>query len=74
MLATYRDVFTTKCPTCDRVLSPEGYLPPIARVWREAEGGGGGGGGGSQGVWEARHVSCAAPTPAPVPALARREQ
>ncbi|KAI0029716.1 hypothetical protein K488DRAFT_72766 [Vararia minispora EC-137] len=54
MLATYQDVFTVKCAGCERVLSPEGYLPAIARVWHEDDAADG------QGRWEARHVSCTA--------------
>ncbi|KZV61766.1 hypothetical protein PENSPDRAFT_670804 [Peniophora sp. CONT] len=51
MLVTYQGVFSASCVACERILSQEGYLPPIARIWREPNGDG-------AGSWESRHVTC----------------
>ncbi|KAJ6475229.1 hypothetical protein C8R47DRAFT_1179040 [Mycena vitilis] len=37
---------------CERVLSAEGHVPPVVRVWMEA------GQDGEKGRWEPRHASC----------------
>ncbi|KAI0063695.1 hypothetical protein BV25DRAFT_1837624 [Artomyces pyxidatus] len=50
MLETYQSLFSAQCVVCSRVLSAEGYIPPVARVWR-AQGAG-------PGVWEPQHVTC----------------
>lgn len=46
MLAAYESLFLEKCPLCQRFLSAEGYLPPVARVRR------------GDGTWEPRHATC----------------
>ncbi|KAH9083893.1 hypothetical protein EDB83DRAFT_57913 [Lactarius deliciosus] len=46
MLVAYESLFLEKCPLCQRFLSVEGYLPPVARVRRE------------DGTWEPRHATC----------------
>ncbi|KAN0132054.1 hypothetical protein V8E53_010091 [Lactarius tabidus] len=46
MLVAYESLFLEKCPLCQRFLSAEGYLPPVARVRRD------------DGTWEPRHATC----------------
>ncbi|KAA1474247.1 hypothetical protein DENSPDRAFT_319329 [Dentipellis sp. KUC8613] len=50
LLSTYRTLFSEQCTSCQRVLSAEGYIPPVGRVWLEQEG--------KTGVWEPQHVTC----------------
>ncbi|KAJ7647476.1 hypothetical protein FB45DRAFT_1019717 [Roridomyces roridus] len=47
LLCAYEGLFIERCATCERVLSAEGHVPPVARVWMR------------EGGWEARHISCA---------------
>ncbi|RXW12391.1 hypothetical protein EST38_g13462 [Candolleomyces aberdarensis] len=47
LLCRYEDLFIEPCLSCGRVMSAEGYAPPIVRVWRD-------------GVLEKRHVTCMA--------------
>ncbi|VDB89264.1 unnamed protein product [Peniophora sp. CBMAI 1063] len=51
MLVAYQDMFATICVACERLLSQEGFMPAVARIWREPNGDG-------TGKWEARHVTC----------------
>ncbi|EIN11570.1 hypothetical protein PUNSTDRAFT_124862 [Punctularia strigosozonata HHB-11173 SS5] len=57
LLQAYDGLFTDKCPVCDRVLSLEGHLPPIARAWMgcsissSADEG-------NNSNWEPRHTAC----------------
>ncbi|KAI0082006.1 hypothetical protein K474DRAFT_1703473 [Panus rudis PR-1116 ss-1] len=37
LLASYEDLFIKKCPTCERVLSLEGHIPPVARIWTDKQ-------------------------------------
>lgn len=46
MLVAYESLFLEMCPLCQRFLSAEGYLPPVARVRRD------------DGTWEPRHATC----------------
>ncbi|KAH9040159.1 hypothetical protein EDB85DRAFT_191552 [Lactarius pseudohatsudake] len=46
MLVAYESLFLEKCPLCQRFLSVEGYLPPVARIRRD------------DGTWEPRHATC----------------
>lgn len=46
MLVAYESLFLEKCALCQRFLSAEGYLPPVARVRRE------------DGTWEPQHTTC----------------
>lgn len=46
MLVAYEGLFLEKCPLCNRFLSAEGYLPPVARVRQE------------DGTWEPQHGTC----------------
>ncbi|KAI0305421.1 hypothetical protein B0F90DRAFT_1625077 [Multifurca ochricompacta] len=46
MLVAYESLFLEKCSLCQRFLSAEGYLPPVARVRRE------------DGAWEPQHATC----------------
>jgi len=32
-LVTYRTLFVDRCTSCQRVLSVEGHIPPVGRVW-----------------------------------------
>jgi hypothetical protein len=46
MLVSYESLFLEKCSLCNRFLSAEGYLPPVARVRQE------------DGTWEPQHGTC----------------
>jgi len=46
MLVAYEGLFLEKCPFCQRFLSVEGYLPPVARIRQD------------DGTWEPRHATC----------------
>lgn len=52
LLTSYEDLFVRQCTACQRVLSAEGHVPPVARVWllpsQES----------SEGSWDARHPDC----------------
>ncbi|KAI0051255.1 hypothetical protein FA95DRAFT_1512746 [Auriscalpium vulgare] len=50
MLACYQSLFSGQCTICQRVLSVDGHIPPVARVWQEREM--------DDGAWEPRHVNC----------------
>lgn len=47
MLVTYENLFLDKCSLCERFLSAEGYLPPVARVRQE-----------EHGTWDPQHGTC----------------
>ena len=34
MMVSYQTLFSAHCTSCQRVLSGEGYIPPVARLWR----------------------------------------
>ncbi|KAH0589330.1 hypothetical protein H2248_005091 [Termitomyces sp. 'cryptogamus'] len=46
LLGAYSTLFVERCTTCQRVLSAEGHVPPVVRVWAD-------------GAWSARHAGCA---------------
>ena len=47
-MCSYEGVFVDRCRICERVLSIEGHVPPVARLWNV-----------ERGEWEARHtLSC----------------
>lgn len=46
VLVSYRGLFEDRCTSCERVLSAEGHIPPVARIWVAGHG------------WEARHATC----------------
>ncbi|KAF8840031.1 hypothetical protein BDN67DRAFT_904373 [Paxillus ammoniavirescens] len=33
LLVSYRGLFVDRCTSCERVLSAEGHIPPVGRVW-----------------------------------------
>ncbi|KAF8557953.1 hypothetical protein OG21DRAFT_77654 [Imleria badia] len=33
VLVSYRGLFVDRCTSCQRVLSAEGHIPPVARIW-----------------------------------------
>ncbi|KAH7888387.1 hypothetical protein F5I97DRAFT_1802922 [Phlebopus sp. FC_14] len=37
LLVSYRGLFVEQCTSCRRVLSQEGHIPPVARVWTPKE-------------------------------------
>ena len=47
LLCCYEDLFVEPCVSCGRVMSAEGYAPPVVRLWRN-------------GLLERRHVMCMA--------------
>lgn len=53
LLASYEDLFVRPCTACQRIISAEEHVPPVARIWteviREVE----------KSEWEARHPACA---------------
>jgi len=56
LLVSYEGLFTQQCTTCQRVLSAEGHVPPVARLWIECSSGSEAG---KEGVnWQPRHVTC----------------
>ncbi|KAF8891674.1 hypothetical protein BD779DRAFT_1784494 [Infundibulicybe gibba] len=50
-LKLYKGLFIEKCANCGRVLSSEGHVPPVARVWQ-------GDGKSAEGTWQPRHIGC----------------
>ncbi|KAJ7622828.1 hypothetical protein DFH06DRAFT_1447374 [Mycena polygramma] len=52
LMCAYEGIFIDRCSSCERVLSAEGHVPPVVRVWMEA------GKDGEKGRWEPRHASC----------------
>ncbi|KAJ8488185.1 hypothetical protein ONZ45_g14043 [Pleurotus djamor] len=53
LLCSYRDLFISRCTKCDRVLSTEGHIPPVARVWKDGQPDET-----QAGQWDPRHVGC----------------
>ncbi|KXN90210.1 hypothetical protein AN958_04700, partial [Leucoagaricus sp. SymC.cos] len=53
LLGSYERLFVDQCIGCGRVLSVEGHVPPVVRVWKE-----GSGKEGEEGQWEPRHIAC----------------
>lgn len=47
LLCCYEDLLVEACVSCGRVVSAEGYAPPVVRLWRN-------------GRLERRHVTCMA--------------
>ncbi|TFK54049.1 hypothetical protein OE88DRAFT_1624438 [Heliocybe sulcata] len=56
LLVSYEGLFTQQCASCERVLSAEGHVPPVARLWIESALGSEAGKGGTN--WQPRHVTC----------------
>jgi len=52
LMCAYEGIFIDRCTSCERVLSAEGHVPPVVRVWMDA------GRDGEKGRWEPRHASC----------------
>ncbi|KAJ7502756.1 hypothetical protein B0H11DRAFT_601297 [Mycena galericulata] len=52
LMRAYEGIFIDRCTSCERVLSAEGHVPPVVRVWMEA------GRDEEKGRWEPRHASC----------------
>ncbi|EGN99545.1 hypothetical protein SERLA73DRAFT_134815 [Serpula lacrymans var. lacrymans S7.3] len=40
LLCSYQGLFVDRCSTCERVLSAEGHVPPVGRIWVSDRGGG----------------------------------
>ncbi|ESK98370.1 hypothetical protein Moror_120 [Moniliophthora roreri MCA 2997] len=51
LLCAYEKLFIDRCSICERVLSSEGHVPPIVRLWTDGKDG-------ERGKWEPRHVNC----------------
>jgi hypothetical protein len=51
VLCAYEGLFVDRCTVCERVLSAEGHVPPVVRIWGEGDKE-------REGQWEARHVGC----------------
>ncbi|KAJ7129843.1 hypothetical protein C8R43DRAFT_1090060 [Mycena crocata] len=51
LMCAYEGIFIDRCTSCERVLSAEGHVPPVVRIWLDA-------GKDSEGRWEPRHASC----------------
>ncbi|KAF9007972.1 hypothetical protein BDQ17DRAFT_1237574 [Cyathus striatus] len=49
LLNSYEALFVDPCHLCTRVLTVEGHVPPVVRVWSEIDG---------VGKWKPKHVSC----------------
>ncbi|KAF9451262.1 hypothetical protein P691DRAFT_663580 [Macrolepiota fuliginosa MF-IS2] len=48
LLCSYELLFVDQCVGCGRVLSVEGHVPPVVRLWKDGE----------EGRWEPRHLTC----------------
>ncbi|KAJ7188386.1 hypothetical protein C8R46DRAFT_1054624 [Mycena filopes] len=51
LMCAYEGIFIDRCTSCERVLSAEGHVPPVVRVWVDGKAG-------DKGKWEPRHASC----------------
>ncbi|KAF9270394.1 hypothetical protein L218DRAFT_952526 [Marasmius fiardii PR-910] len=51
LLCAYEGIFIDRCTVCERVLSSEGHIPPVVRLWIQGKDG-------ERGKWEPRHVNC----------------
>jgi len=49
---SYESLLTSVCSLCKRVISEEGHLPPVVRVWTEGERQG------EEARWITRHIAC----------------
>ncbi|KLO19555.1 hypothetical protein SCHPADRAFT_67225 [Schizopora paradoxa] len=49
-ISSFESLFDARCSVCERILSQEGHVPPVARVWTDMSGG--------RRRWDPRHVSC----------------
>ncbi|KAJ6607784.1 hypothetical protein B0H10DRAFT_2166729 [Mycena sp. CBHHK59/15] len=52
LMCAYEGLFIDRCTSCERVLSAEGHVPPVVRIWIET------GKESDNGRWESRHASC----------------
>jgi len=52
LMLSYEGLFVDRCSNCLRVLSLEGHIPPVARVWIAAHSDS------ESGKWEPRHITC----------------
>ncbi|KAJ6558601.1 hypothetical protein DFH09DRAFT_535961 [Mycena vulgaris] len=52
LMCAYEGIFIDRCTSCERVLSAEGHVPPVVRIWLDADKGS------DKGGWEPRHASC----------------
>ncbi|KAJ7239223.1 hypothetical protein B0H12DRAFT_1271513 [Mycena haematopus] len=52
LLCAYEGIFIDRCTSCERVLSAEGHVPPVVRIWMDA------GKDNEKGRWEPRHSAC----------------
>jgi hypothetical protein len=51
LLGSYSGLFIERCTVCERVLSAEGHIPPVVRIWTLDDKDG-------NGKWEPRHITC----------------
>ncbi|KAJ7078926.1 hypothetical protein B0H15DRAFT_924734 [Mycena belliarum] len=51
-MCAYEGIFIDRCTSCERVLSAEGHVPPVVRMWLEADKDS------DKGRWEPRHAGC----------------
>jgi len=51
LLCSYSGLFVDRCTTCQRVLSIEGHVPPVSRIWLDS-------GTDKTGLWQPRHIIC----------------
>ncbi|KAJ7124888.1 hypothetical protein C8R44DRAFT_618601 [Mycena epipterygia] len=51
LMCAYEGIFIDRCTSCERVLSAEGHVPPVVRLWIDDEKE-------AKGRWEPRHASC----------------
>ncbi|KAJ7497148.1 hypothetical protein FB451DRAFT_1018789 [Mycena latifolia] len=52
LMCAYEGIFIDRCTSCERVLSAEGHVPPVVRIWLDADKDS------DKGRWEPRHASC----------------
>jgi len=51
LLCSYSGIFVDRCTICQRVLSVEGHVPPVGRIWIDS-------GTDKKGQWQPRHIIC----------------
>ncbi|KAJ7783002.1 hypothetical protein B0H16DRAFT_1298303 [Mycena metata] len=52
LMTTYEGIFIDRCTSCERVLSAEGHVPPVVRLWMDTTKAN------EKGQWQPRHASC----------------
>ncbi|KIM92005.1 hypothetical protein PILCRDRAFT_108120, partial [Piloderma croceum F 1598] len=54
LFCSYSGLFVDRCTNCQRVLSVEGHVPPVSRIWTVSSTGNEN----EKGQWQPRHITC----------------